>query len=189
MIHDTVVQRMRTVLADDAPRRYLDRNAAELLEEARTWFARLCLREQNIVDLDERSTLLATWAGTVRTNTLALALRGHGMSVEVHDGLLDVTGDTAEVREAVERLAIAAPPTGEELAHHVSAPATEKYHAYLSRDLLLEDVIASRIEAGAVPGLAERLLERAHAETAESEPDDRHAGFHARAVRGTSWIS
>lgn len=161
IIHDTVVQRMRTVLADDAPRRYLDRQAADLLVEARSWFGRLGLDERNVIDLGDGSTLLGTWVGTIRTNTLALALRGHGMSVEVHDGLLDVTGDAAEVRETLERLAVAAPPTGEELAHHVSAPATEKYHAYLSRDLLLEDIIASRIEADAVPAMAEHLLQEA----------------------------
>lgn len=166
IIHDTVVQRMRTVLADDAPRRYLDHQAAELLAEARSWFGRLGLGEQNVIDLGDGSTLLATWAGTVRTNTLALALRGHGMSVEVHDGLLDVTGNAAGVRKTLERLAAAAPPTGEELALHVSAPAREKYHPYLSRELMLEDIIASRIEADAVPAMAERLLERTHTDNA-----------------------
>lgn len=159
LIHDTVVQRMRTVLVDDAPRRYLDRQAADLLEEARSWFGRLGLDKRNVIDLGDGSTLLATWAGTVRTNTLALALRGHGMSVEVHDGMVDVATDQTKVLEVLNEIATKNAPTGEELALHVSAPATEKYHPYLSRDLLLTDIIASRIEAWSVPGLAERLLE------------------------------
>lgn len=166
IIHDTVAQRMRTVLEDKSPRRYLDRNATQLLDEARSWFRRLGLGAQSISDLGDRNTLLATWAGTIRNSTFALAVRSHGLRVEVHDGLLSVSHDESELRELLQQFASEKPPTGEELALHVAAPASEQYHPYLSRDLLIADIVADRIEAEAVPHLAERLLEGINAKDA-----------------------
>ncbi|MEQ8396170.1 DEAD/DEAH box helicase [Thalassobaculum sp.] len=158
-IHDTVVQRMRAVLAADSPRRFLDRQATGLLEDARAWFRRLGLHERNVIDLGDGSTLLATWAGTDRTNTLALAIQGHGMSLHTHDGLLDVSAKTSDVIGALEQMSAAQAPSGEELALHIATPATEKYHQYFNQDLLMTDAISNWVVADAVPMLAGQLLE------------------------------
>ncbi|TAN16879.1 MAG: DEAD/DEAH box helicase [Rhizobiaceae bacterium] len=157
MVDDVVVERMRTILMEDAPRQYLDATAGGLLQEARDSFRRLRLDKDLIVQTDEKSALLATWAGTAKTESLALALRAEGLEVEIHDGLIEVSGDLQSIIGTLNNLA-----TGEGLSDilkDVSLPLIEKYHAYLPPDLLLTDELSSRIDLDAIPHLARRLLD------------------------------
>jgi len=87
-IHDTVIQRMFEILEEDTNRVYLDATAMALLEEARDQFRQLGFHRSSLVQLDEYSAVIATRAGTVKTNTLALALRANEFSVQTHDGFI-----------------------------------------------------------------------------------------------------
>ncbi|TPW30280.1 DEAD/DEAH box helicase [Pararhizobium mangrovi] len=156
-IHDTVVERMFELLKGDAKPVYMDSLALEMLDEARANYARIGFRKDRIVSTGERSTILATRAGTVKTTTLALALRSFGHKVEPHDGFLTINenDDGPVVTEALARLA------GEEEREVFGDGANlifEKFHPYLSRELLVKDALSSRVDLPALPKLCASLL-------------------------------
>ncbi len=161
IVDDPIVARMRSVLeAEDIPR-YLDQEAAELLREGRHTYRRLELGRRHIVELGDNHHLLATWDGTIRTTTLALALQSHGFAVAVHDGFLDVVDRRTEhdrLTSVLRALTVEPGPDGTDLASGMSALESEKFHRYLSRDLLVLDAVTSKVEPDAVPKMAQRLL-------------------------------
>ena len=162
IIDDTIVRRMRMILEGEDIPRYLDREAADLLHEGRRTCRRLGLANRRIVDLGDGHHLVATWAGTVRTTTLGLVLRSHGFTVGVHDGFLDVEPgckDKIGLSGILKKLASEPAPSGKELASIIVPLESEKFHPYLSRDLLVEDALSSRILPGAVPEMARDVLE------------------------------
>ena len=162
VIDDEVIRRMRAVLQDEAVPRYLDAEAAALLREGRAAYRRLDLARRRLVDLGPNRYLLATWEGSIRTATLALALRLHGCHAAVHDGFLEVSGkrdDGADVTAALELLARRDPPSGEELAAAIGSIDSEKFHRYLSRDLLIADAATSQVAPEAVPAMAQAILD------------------------------
>ena len=71
LIHDRVVQTMRDVLSSESIPRYLDNGAKQLLKDARSEFRRLELDRRSICSTGERESVLATWAGSIKTSTLA----------------------------------------------------------------------------------------------------------------------
>ena len=81
----------------------------------------------------------------MKTTTLALALRSFGFSVEQYDGFLQVeAGDeTPPITEVLKRIA-----EGEDVDLFAGAGnlLTEKFHPYLTRELLELDAISSRLE-------------------------------------------
>lgn len=160
VIDDRIVRRMRAVLERNDTPRYLDAVAAELLEEGRAAYRQLGLASRRIVDLGEGHYLLATWDGTVRTVTLALALRSHGLRVEPHDGFLDVDDrmEDGSLLHVLNMLASEPPPDGADLAADAAVLETEKFHRYLSRDLLVLDAVSSKLTPSAVPEMAQQLL-------------------------------
>jgi type III restriction enzyme len=86
-VHDVVVARMRRVLGDCTVPACLDRTAVELLAEARETYRTLRLDRRGMIERGDGSALVATWRGTVATDSLALALalRGAGFTVEIED--------------------------------------------------------------------------------------------------------
>ena len=81
----------------------------------------------------------------MKTTTLALALRGFGFSVEQYDGFLQVEAgeETPPLTEALNRIG-----EGEDVDLFAGAEnlLTEKFHPYLTRELLELDAISSRLE-------------------------------------------
>ena len=162
IIDDTVVRRMRTILEGDEIPRYLDREAADLLSEGRRSHRRLGLASSRIVELGSGHYLIATWSGTIRTTSFALILQSHGFKVGVRYGLLDVEpGYKTEIDlpDILKKLATDPVPSGKHLASNVMIPQNEKYHPYLSDDLLVEDALSGRILPDAVPEMAADILE------------------------------
>ena len=165
LIHDRVVEKMMEVLAGVDLPAYLDESAARLLQDARSECRRLDVVRVPICRIGEHSSLLATWAGTVKTSSLALVLRAMGYTAEIHDGFLDVhhAEGVRPVRAALEDVARSAPPSADSVLSGEENVMTEKFHPYLSPDLLLEDVTSSRIDLGALPELARSMIEaKAH---------------------------
>lgn len=144
-IHDVVIQRMFQVLEGDELPTYMDTTARDLLQEARRHYAELGFRTSPMSPLNDRSHAIATRCGTVKTNTLALALRSQGFEVEVHDGFLSVVAEdeTPEFSNVLRSIA-----NGEkvELFGNGTNLMFEKFHPYLTRDLLQTDALFSRVE-------------------------------------------
>lgn len=158
-IHDMVVARMREVFAAKTVARYLDPGAAALLAEARAAWAGLGLERSRIVPLGDRHWLLATWAGTVRTTTLSLALRARYYDVTIHDGFLDVKSRSdMDIRADLAAFARAGEVSGDDVVGDEATLTAEKFHLWLGRSLVLQDALASRLDLASLPELAEGLL-------------------------------
>ena len=163
IIHDKIVQKMKEVLSEESIPIYLDKSAARILEDARSEFRRLEIVRRPICRVGEHSCLISTWVGTVKTSTLALALRAMGYTVEVHDGFLDVNEERAQpVEIALEKIARSVPVSADNLLSGKENFVSEKFHSYLSPDLLLEDSTSSKIDLDALPKLARCLMEKSN---------------------------
>ena len=161
LIHDRVVEKMKEVLFGAGVPAYVDRTGASILEDARSECRRLDVVRQPICRIGERSYLIATWAGTVKTSSLALVLRAMGYTVEIHDGFLNVYHgeDVQPVAAALEDIARTHSISIDKVLSSRGSFMTEKFHPYLSTDLLVEDALSSRLDLGAVQKLAGSLIE------------------------------
>ena len=159
-IHDRVVEKMKEVLSDADLPVYLDERAACLLEDARSEFRRLDIVRRSIWEIGERSSLIATWKGTIKNSTFALALQAMGYTVATYDGFLDIQYEEGiqPVESALEEIARSAPVSADRMLSGKENLMTEKFHPYLSSDLLLEDAIGSRIDLDALPELVRGVI-------------------------------
>ncbi|QFT61958.1 DEAD/DEAH box helicase [Roseivivax sp. THAF30] len=156
-IHDRVIERMFDIFEGELIPSYLDKTASELLEEARRNFHMLGFGETSIVSIGPDSSILAIRVGTIRAVSLALALRGQGFEVEQHDGFLKVErkGDAPALCEALKRILDQEEP---DLAAGAPNLMFEKFHHYLSQDLLELDARSCRLDLTGVVMTAERLM-------------------------------
>lgn len=161
LIHDKVVSKMMEVLSRSDIPIFIDRCAADLLQSARAEFGRMDLDCKPICRIGKYRYLVATSVGTAKTSTLALVLRAFGYSAEVYDGFLDVNSEKSvqSIEDTFTTLAGAAPNSLDIVLPESSNLITEKFHRYLSPDLLLEDAVSSRLDLAALPRIAQRLIE------------------------------
>ncbi len=158
-IHDDVRARMCDVLEGrmkEPMPRYLDAAARDALALARGDYDRLRLRGTGMVGIEEKKTLVAPWAGTIRTTTLSLALRDRGLSVEADGAVLEVPCGLENLR--IEHL-----PTiyecGLALSHETGGMLVfDKFHEYLSPSLLIRDALSSRLDRQALGPMIKALL-------------------------------
>lgn len=156
-VHDKVVERMFELLENDCRPAYMDPPSLELLGEARHNYRRLGLSSNPIVSLGEGFSAVATRVGTIKTTTLALALRRCNMNVEQHDGFLLVREQRGgrTVSEAIE---LNRKRVCDDIFSDQENLMFEKYHWCLSRDLLRLDALSSRLDVPALPELCRALL-------------------------------
>ena len=92
----------------------------------------------------------------MKTTTLALALRAFGFSVEQYDGFLQVeAGDeTPPLNEVLKRIG-----EGEDVDLFAGTGnlLTEKFHPYLTRELLELDAVSSMLEPQCLVRVVEAL--------------------------------
>ena len=143
-IHDKVIARMFDMLEAGTKPLYMDANSLEMLEEARLNYTQMGFTDVSLVNLGEETSIIATRVGTMKTTTLALALRGFGFSVEQYDGFLQVEGgdETPPLQMVLERIA-----SGEavDLFIGVGNLMPEKFHPYLTADLRALDAASSKM--------------------------------------------
>lgn len=79
----------------------------------------------------------------------------------VPDGFLDVEDrmEHGRLLPVLRSLASDPPPDCADLAADAAGLDTEKFHRYLSRDLLVLDAVTSKLTPGAVPDMAKLILE------------------------------
>ena len=159
-VHDRIIEKMRDVLSESEIPVYLDRVAARLLEGARSEFLRLKLDSISICSLGDKSALVATWAGTVKTTTLALRLRSMGYTASIHHGFLEVEYKSTDksVESALRDISESPPDLSRISLPELEQCLSEKFHRYLSSDLLYEDAITSVVDLPAMPQLAESII-------------------------------
>ena len=159
-VHDRIMERMRAVLHEKQVPAYLDATAIRLLEGARSEFWRLHLDTRSICSVGDKSALVATWAGTVKTTTLALWLRNVGYTAAVHHGFLEVENKSADkpLESALRDIAESPPDVSRISLPGLEQCMSEKFHRYLSTDLLYEDAITSVVDLAAMPQLAKSIV-------------------------------
>ncbi|RBP86943.1 ATP-dependent Lhr-like helicase [Rhodobacter sp. 140A] len=156
VIHDRVISKMREIFEGDRDPGYMDRPALELLAEARRNYHALGFATSPVVQTGESTFFIATGCGTVKNTTLALALQSFGHEVQEHDGFLEIASAKADLplAESLDRLA-----SGGAVDLFAGRPNLmfEKFHRYLTEDLLREDALSSRLQAEALPEICGRL--------------------------------
>lgn len=156
-IHDKVIDRMFTVLEGDISPPYMDSVSLAMLEEARAEYQLLGFRTENIHSLGEHTSIIATRVGTVKTSTLALALRSQGFSVEQHDGflLVEAGDETPDLRSVLANFRSGEPV---DLFAGAGNLISEKFHPFLSKTLLVRDAESSKLSTQALPDLVKTIL-------------------------------
>ncbi|MEE3071810.1 MAG: ATP-dependent helicase, partial [Pseudomonadota bacterium] len=126
-------------------------------EEARAQYEQLGFRAKNIHSIGEHTSVIATRVGTVKTSTLALALRSKGFSVEQHDGFLLVkTGDeTPDLKTVLAHIRSGEPV---DLFAGAGNLMSEKFHPYLSQPLLELDAVSSRLAPVALAAVVSTIF-------------------------------
>lgn len=158
IIHDKVVERMFDLLEGNAVPVYLDEAARQLLAEARLSYLQLAFERRGVSSQGENTHLVFTRRGTIATNSLALALRGGGFKVEVHDGLLEVSGADVDksLDEFLQTLSAGASPN---LFVADTNLRFEKFDHFLSDALLQRNVLTSRLDSDCLAGMAKVILD------------------------------
>ena len=162
LIHDKVVEKMREIFDSRHVPIYLDKNAIKILRNARLQYHRLGLNNGEICEIGERNRLIATWAGTIKNSTLALALRAKGYRATVHDGVIEVNYGTNvdPVETSLRQIASSKAVDFGNIVSPGQNLIVEKYDRYLGKQLLLEETLLSRIDLDALPVLAKRLVSK-----------------------------
>lgn len=157
LIHDVVIDRMFGILNRQDVPAYLDLTARELLAEARSHFSQMTFSQGWIAETGEGAWIVATHCGTVKTTTLAVALRSLGYAVQTYDGFLEVLAghsssslfDTLKDMLNGENFNLFAANTN---------LITEKFHPYLTQRLLEMDALSFRLDQASLPSVAAGIL-------------------------------
>jgi ATP-dependent Lhr-like helicase len=157
-IHDKVIERMFDLLEGDHRPVYMDSTSLDLLEEGRRHYAQYGFRSNPIVSLGGASHAVATRVGTIKTTTVALALRCFDLNVEQHDGFLMVA-QPDEGHDLLEALKLIQEGDRVDVISDRENLIFEKFHGYLSRDLLKQDALSSRTDLFALPDVCRALLQ------------------------------
>lgn len=159
-LHDHIVEYMLSIYRSNEVPPYLDAVACDLLDEGRCAFRNYGLDREAMMRVGEKETLLFPWRGTVATQSLALALVSRGLKASPRQISIEVSAAAPDVVKVLKELSMAVAPDAVELAGCMQNLLREKYHPFLSRNLLELDAAASRTSAGGIPALAEKLADR-----------------------------
>ena len=157
IIHDVIVKKMFELFESNYNPVYMDQTSLRLLNEARQVFSGLNLSSKSIINTEEGTYLLATRCGSVKTNTLALALGSKGFSVEQAAGFLNIKDDNSD-QSLMRVLAYLSEGNSIDIFEHSPNLIFEKYHGYLTNDLLQKDALSSRLDVGSLQGICSSLV-------------------------------
>ena len=104
--------------------------------------------------------MVATWAGTIKTYTLALLLKNMGYGATVHHGFLEVENRTTDLflESALRDISESPRDLTRTSLPGLEERMSERFHCYLSSELLYEDAVTSVVDLAAMPQLAENII-------------------------------
>ena len=156
--HDGVVQEMLRIYGDLDYPAWLDRNATQLLSEARASFDRFGLRRSQVVR-HRGSLWLFPWVGERRQQALVTALVLAEIEVAPRGLALAVPAEQeGALRAQLARLATNPPPDPLALAALVPDKVVEKFDHFLGDDLLTLAWARDRLDVSSLPSIAAQLL-------------------------------
>ncbi|WP_316862862.1 DEAD/DEAH box helicase [uncultured Cohaesibacter sp.] len=160
LIDDKVVSKMRFVLADSFVPQYLDKTAVALLEEARSNYQSYRLDKSRLISQADGSHILSTWRGTVKTCSLALALQTLGFKTSLYDGMIEVSSnpDNLTIEDGLCQIADG---RHNNMFSEDSNLMFEKFHPFLTEELLRLDALSNKLDQSALAPLAQEIIEDA----------------------------
>ncbi|MGH2342497.1 DEAD/DEAH box helicase [Segnochrobactraceae bacterium EtOH-i3] len=162
-LDDLVVAAMRAVYLSGEVPVFLDEPARALLAEARDTARRLDLSARGFLT-EKGAVWLFPWVGTVKLNSLSLALTARGFKVARHAIALEIerprgTDDLeGRLRTALAEIAAAPAPDALTLAAAAENRQLGKYDPYLTDELLLHSFASQRVAPETLPAMAAALL-------------------------------
>lgn len=136
VIRDPVRQEMWVLYQSVLVPPYLDTTAQELLAEGRTRFQQRNLSRLRLL-MDGQDLLLFPWCGDRILDTLLFWLRLYQVKAGQEWALLRLPRvDERETLETLQKMVANGPPVAGQLARQVVNKQTEKYHSYLSPEML-----------------------------------------------------
>ena len=100
MVHDTVRQEMRTVLAETTPCPFIDSGAQELLAEARKIFSALGLADRYLIEAGGKCYLVS-WLGDYANDALRLLLNHVGTSCDNSGLFMEIGGGIEQAKQSL----------------------------------------------------------------------------------------
>ncbi len=148
-VHDGVRAEMRLVLSDAAPVSLLNQEAAKLLAEARTTYARLELDKKSVIQFGSEVRIF-TWRGDWVNDTLTLMLGQKGIRA-ANEGicLVAFNAEHDHLKNLLYDIARDVPPTPEALAQPIQNKIREKWDWLLTDTLLCKSFASEELD---VPG-------------------------------------
>lgn len=156
-VHDNVITEMRSIYLGEIVPRYLDDEAKLLLSQGRATFFGNRLDSRRIIETGSNKAFIATWAGTTKTWSLGLVFGTYNYGWTPHDGFLEVSGAGAD-RSVWDVLRNIRRGVGIDFSDKSLNLSFEKFHPYLSRDLLLTDAKSSRLDLKSLPNLVKGII-------------------------------
>jgi ATP-dependent Lhr-like helicase len=106
-----------------------------------------------------KETLLFPWVGSVKRDTLVLALESRELKAHSYGPTVEVAAGETDVRTVLKQMASSPPPDGPVLARAVHNKVVEKFDWALDEDLLCRAWMGGRIDASSVPLMAQFLVQ------------------------------
>lgn len=145
-IHGRVREEMRLVLSSSQAIPFLDKNGAQLLEEARGNYQRLDLDSVWVREAGAEVHIF-WWKGDRVNDTLALMLQARSMQALNHGIYLEIRGaDRAEVLGALHELASASDTEASHIGASVQNKIREKWDGLLAEDVLEASFVSNSLD-------------------------------------------
>lgn len=157
VIHDNVTTKMFALLESKEIPTYIDSVAIGLLAEARTHYSDLNFSNRCIMPFEINKHIVATRSGTIKTNTLALALAAKGFLTETYDGFL-IVEENRNLNSLHNTLSEFATHHSIDLFMHKPNLEFEKFHRYLTDELLRKDALSSRLDMESLSPMCKRII-------------------------------
>jgi ATP-dependent Lhr-like helicase len=137
MVHDTVREEMRTVLAETSPCLFIDRGAQELLDEARKTFVSLGLGEHYIIESGGKCYLIS-WLGDHANDALRLLLNHIGLSCDNAGLAIEIDASLSRTQAALEDVGRLDAGDIDSILANVENMLREKWDWALPKSLLMK---------------------------------------------------
>jgi ATP-dependent Lhr-like helicase len=165
-VHDRVRREMLAIYTTDDIPAYLDKEAADLLREARENFARYTLDRTNYIVCAD-GALYFPWYGTLAMNTLVQQLTARGVAVSIEGPAIVAHGITPDaLRHAVTICEAERPVDTIALASNVENKIEEKWDWALDESTLCASYASRKLERNPASYASTRTTRSYHAGSA-----------------------
>jgi ATP-dependent Lhr-like helicase len=155
MVHDTVREEMRAVLAETTPCQFIDRGAHDLLDEARKTFASLGLGERHIIESGGKCYLIS-WLGDHANDALLLLLNHLGLSCDSAGLAIEIDASVSRTQGAMEEVGRLNAGDLDSILANVENMLREKWDWALPESLLMKSFASVSLDISTAISFAQR---------------------------------